>query len=164
MTNTLQDFWASRSERERRVYFWGGIAILAAIILLYVLLPLHTQRKQLRASLPQLRADAVALEHAAEEAVQLKSAVVTRTPGDRNSFADAAGMAGLAPASYEIVSASNERTSVRVTQAPFDQVLAWIDLLQRQHRMRVDNARLQAQPAPNSVSGEIEFVAGSATE
>ena len=164
MTNTLQDFWLSRSERERRVYFWGGLAILGVIILLYVLLPLHAQRKQMRTSLPQLRSEAAALEHAANEAIQLKSAVVTTAPGGSQSFDDAASMTGLARGTYEVVSASSDRAAVRVTQAPFDQLLAWIDTLQTQHRMRVETARLQAQSQPNTVSGEIEFAAGTAAQ
>lgn len=164
MTSTLQDFWLSRSQRERRVYFWGGLAILGVIILLYVLLPLHAQRKQLRSSLPQLRSEAAALEHAAKEAIQLKSAVVTTAAGGNQSFDDAASITGLARGTYEVVSTSSDRAAVRVTQAPFDQLLAWIDTLQTQHRMRVETARLQAQSLPNTVSGEIEFAAGTAAQ
>lgn len=164
MTNALHDFWATRSERERRVLFYGGIAVIAVIVMLYVLLPLHMQRKQLRTSLPKLRAEAVALERAAQEAKQLKTATVAATnPADRQSFEDAASIIGLASTSYQIVSSSGDRTAVRITQAPFDRLLAWIDALQTHHRLRVEAARLQAQSAPGTVSGEIEFVAASTT-
>lgn len=164
MTNTLQDFWATRSERERRVLFFGGLAVIAVIVILYILLPLHTQRKQLRTSLPKLRAEAVALERAAHEARELKTAAAAApSPAGKQSFEDAASMIGLAPASYEIVSSSSDRTAVRITQAPFDRLLAWVDALQTQHRLRVEAARLQAQSAPGTVSGEIEFIAASTT-
>lgn len=164
MTSALHDFWSTRSERERRVIFLGALAVIAVIVVLYILLPLHTQRKQLRTNLPKLRAEAVALERAAEEAKELKTATVAATsPAGRQSFEDAASINGLAPTSYQIVSASSDRTAVRITQAPFDRLLAWIDTLQTNHRVRVEAARLQAQSAPGTVSGEIEFIAASAT-
>lgn len=164
MTPALQDFWSTRSERERRVLFYGAIAVIAVILILYILLPLHTQRNQLRTSLPKLRAEAVALERAAHEAKELKTAALATTvPAGTQSFEDAADMVGLVPTTYEIVAASADHTAVRIAQAPFHRLLAWIDILQTRHRLRVETAHLQAQSAPGTVSGEIEFTAASAT-
>ena len=163
MKKQALQFWRSRAPRERLVL--AGDGALAALFIAYAYgwLPVTREAAKLRASLPELRAQARAVEAGAAEVGRLKArARPAAVQQDLAALLDTRAKArGLRERIDSI--AMQDALHVRVTAAavPFDAWVAWLGELQVGDGVRVESTRIDAGDEPGIVAVEALLVAGS---
>ena len=103
--------WAALNDRQRGLAIWGGAAMLVALFIALVWLPLNRAQRSLNERLPTLRAQHDALERDAEEVRRLKalpaaSTTVTSRQLDANGLRAAfvgADVTAIGSGRYRIV-------------------------------------------------------------
>lgn len=156
MTTTAQTFWRQRSIRER--WILGGGASLLAVMLLYayLFLPMQRQRERLATAMPQLRAELIQLRQDAAEVKRLQSQLSTRRSTGLKEVIEAdVNSAKLGDTSTQIILLDTTRARVILNNASFASLVAWLNTLQTQEGVRVENIQITAQNTPGSVSADL---------
>ena len=141
--------WDKRTAGERRTY--GALAVFIAIALLvtFAWLPLERERARWTRELPALRGSVAAMEREAQEVRRLRA--LPPAPARANTpLASLATNAGGLPGA-QITVLDERRVRVAGPDVGFSALLDWMRAAQASHGMRVENARLEALPAPGRV-------------
>ncbi|MGV7247189.1 type II secretion system protein GspM, partial [Caballeronia sp. M23-90] len=56
ITDTANEFWSARTQREKTILMWGGAALAIVIVYLVLWAPAYEGRARLRESLPRMQA------------------------------------------------------------------------------------------------------------
>lgn len=162
---TLEQLWRERNPRERWLIGLGLPLLLLALLYAYLWLPVQKERAGLLRTLPELRASAAQLRQQAQEVQTLKQRVpaddAAANPADPVTvMRQTATQAGL-PAP-QIQPDNTGRLRVRFEQVTFNPLIQWLDILQRQHGLKVDTLELNSAGGPGRVSAQIAFAGGRA--
>lgn len=154
MATIVQTFWRQRSIRER--WILGGGASLLAVMLLYayLFLPMQRQRERLATTLPQLRTELVQLRQDAAEVKRLQSQLSDKpSTGLKEAIEASINTAKLGDA--QIILLDTTRARVILNAVSFASLVAWLNTLQTQGGMRVENIQVNAQNTPGWVSADL---------
>ena len=165
LPSALATWWSARLPRERRVLAWGGGLLVPLVLVFGIALPgierVHTLQDRIQAQDRQL----VEMRSIREA---LRAGAAAKPVGD-SPIPDAALAARLeASAAAEL---GGFRGSLRMTEeglvlgidsAPFDDLLGWLEKIQKRERLFAAEARLVAVAEPGRVGGRIRFAAGGA--
>jgi len=157
-TLSLEAF-AALSERERRLVI-GGAAVLLAIIIFGILVPLDRSVSHTKQRLARKAADLVWMQDAVPElaaaapppAASGESLLVVVDRSARES-----GLAGALSGSEPGTAGS---LTVRLEKAPFDSLVAWLARLAQQNGVVVDSATIEKAGAPGLVNAALVLHAG----
>jgi general secretion pathway protein M len=145
-------YWQTRAPRERRAMAIGAGAIVLALLVALVWLPLERKRNRLLAELPALRASIASLEDDAGEVRRLRAlppvAQARNTP-----LAELAANASLPGAQVSLLDA--KRVKVSGADVGFAALLEWLADAEGAHGVHVEAARLEALPAAGRVRAEL---------
>ena len=135
------------------------IAVAALVLLLAVAIEGQRTRARLEDQLPRLRASIAALERDAAEVKRLRSLPVV-TPGAASQQSPGAQLATLATnggglPGAQIVMVDDRHVKVSSGDVGFGALLEFLRNAQATHGMRVENAKLEALPAPGRVRAEL---------
>lgn len=152
MTNTwramLQDFVGARSGREKILLGFGFLLTVLWIGVVVVWQPLQLYRTNLEAKIARYEIGLATLQDPAFSVseVQVPSADSRPVPV---LVADTAAVFQLVIRRLEA-----EDTGARVVleEATFEQVVLWIEALERDHGLRVRDLEMTRRPAPGTVS------------
>ena len=160
----LEQLWRERNPRERWLIGLGLPLLLLALLYAYLWLPVQKERARLQRTLPELRASAAQLHQQAQEVQTLRQRVpaseAAANPADPVTvMRQAATEAGL-PAP-QIQPDNTGRLRVRFEQVTFNPLIQWLDILQRQHGLKVETLELGAAAGgPGRVNAQIAFAGG----
>ena len=152
----LARWWATKTRAERRIV--AVLALVLALAALWALVwrPLTRDTSALRAAAPAERAALVQAERMVAEIAGLtRSAPVTPAADPRAEIERALAERGLATNAATAVDWRDGRARVTLDAARFDALLAALDALQRDARVRVVEATLTARVEPGTVRAEI---------
>lgn len=163
MNSQLKQYWRARSVREQQILGVGGALVILALLGLYVIAPMNKERLRMRTALPELRIEAAALDAAAVEAARLKPLINNLPTQDmRSILRESAAAMQLDGGALSIQQDTPGRVRIAMNRVPFDRFAAWIDALQRSHKLRLSSASIRALPEPGMVSIEAEVSAPAA--
>ena len=154
MKERSQQFWQQASPRERWLIGGGFGLLLVVVLIFYVWQPVGRDRQKLRATLPQLRANAEQMRLNAAEVVRLKtlpSSAALPNGGIRGAVEASAAAFKLRDSISQVSVESDGRISISMSTVPFDNWVRWLGHLQEQYRIRLESCRVEALPQPGMV-------------
>jgi general secretion pathway protein M len=134
-------FWENRTERDRAAIRAAAILIALAIAYAYVWLPVTRERDRLLVRLPELRAEARAMEIDMRELDSLKT-VAQPAVALRTAIQKAAEASRLPAGAAEIVQQGPATARVAIASARAEQALTWVARLQSVPGVRLESMRL----------------------
>lgn len=153
MKETAYTWWRQLAPRERRLISWGGAGLLAALCYAYLWQPLSAEHVKLRASLPQLRADAEIMTAQAEEATRLRQNARTALSGPalQAAILQAANEAGMDGKSVQITLLDGHRVNLGIQGVAFDSWASLTARLQSEKNIRLESCSIDAMPEAGMV-------------
>lgn len=163
MKEIWQTRWQQLSLRERLVISWGGSALLAALLYVYLWQPLNTERHKLRASLPQLRANAAAMALQTQEAARLRqnTGVTPSGPALQGAIEQATSKSGVDKNNMQINLLDANRASINIQKISFDNWTALAARLQGEKHVRLDSCGIEALADTGAVRVQAVVATGS---
>jgi len=159
MSDVLRRLWAERAERERTSIGSALVLIALAIAYAYAWLPVTRELDRLLVRVPELRAEAQAMDHDIREVQRLKAAA--RRGGElKAAIEQAAAARGIALSPSEIVRQGAEDVRIRIASVRASQLFAWIGQLQSSGVGRLESARLISLGDSDRVDVEAIFTQG----
>lgn len=160
---TATSWWQRLAPRERHLISWGGAGLLAALCYAYLWQPIATERHKLRASLPQLRADAAQIQRQAQEVARLKASVTLPPRGAaiKSAIQQAINEAGLDSKTLQVNLLDEGRANMTMASVSFDAWTAMAANLQKNHGIRLESCAIEALPEPGMVSVRAVLTAGA---
>ena len=130
----------------------AGLATLAVAAAAVLWIDAERTRARLADELPRLRASIASLERDAAEVQRLRAMTTVQAPAQSPLVTLATNGGGLPGAQISVV----DDRRVKVTgEIGFGALLEWLRNAQVTHGMRVENARLEALPAPGRVRADL---------
>jgi type II secretory pathway component PulM len=156
---SAKEYWSTRSARERTALFVAAAAVVAAALYLLLLGPGLEARAKLSAALPKLRAQLEDMRQQEKEIAQLRKKV-----GAKPKRADLKPLLQSAIARTAFVNSvvridtlTGDKALLVVTPVVFDDWIEWIEQLQREFGIRLDEVRIAALDQPGLVRIEATF-------
>jgi len=154
--SSLQRWWRLRSATERSVILAAGLIVSVAVAWIAVWQPLQRDTVRLQRQVTAQRAALAEAQRQAGEIASLARASVPEPSGDLRADVNAAlskQQPRLVPAAIEPV----ERAGLRVTfeSLSFESLVALLDTLQRDVRVRATDLSTTARVEPGQVRAEI---------
>lgn len=158
MKEALQAFWETRTERDRIALRAAVILIVLAIAYAYVWVPVSRERDRLLTRLPEIRAEAQAMELDMRELERLKG-IAQQTVGLRAAIQRAAEAGGLPASATEISQRDPASARVAIASARTEQALTWVARLQSVPGVQIESLRVIALGDGDRVKVEAVLVA-----
>jgi len=158
MRARLRKLWGSRAPRERAIIAALAV-ILGAVAYVGFVQSAERARRQLRASVSTLRAQAALLDQHATELARLRSApAISASQTDLRTLVQAqAGAAGVSRTLLRIDAVDADQVVVVFGAVAFADWLNWITGLKAQH-VRLDACRIEALSTPGLVGVKATLV------
>jgi type II secretory pathway component PulM len=149
-------FWLSRSPRERAVLAWTGVAIVAILLFAFVWLPMERARTRLAQELPPLRASLAEMRAQAGEVKALR-ALPARDAAPATPLATLVASGSLAQGlpGARVAALDARRASLTVDDASWARLVEWLHWAGASHGLAVDEAMVEALPAPDRVRARL---------
>jgi general secretion pathway protein M len=154
MKEIASSWWRHLAPRERQLITWGGAGLLAALFYAYLWQPIAVERNKLRASLPQLRENAVQMQHQARETAQLRASITPAPRGEaiKSAINQAASEAGLDSKTLQVNMTDETRANIALATVSFDAWTVLVANLQKNQRIRLESCSIEALPETGMVS------------
>jgi len=143
----------SLSERDRRMLLIGGG--VAVLLLLYVIIQLDSSVSSAHKRIAKKQTDLVWMRSVAPQFAGLGPAHDSNGQSLLVIVDRSAREAGLASALAGSEPAGPGGLSVRLSRAPFDTLIPWLDRLSQQNGIRVDSASIESAGNPGLVNAAI---------
>lgn len=154
-------YWSARSPREQLALSLAAAAVIAAALYLLLLGPGLEARARLAAALPKLRAQLDDMQRQEKEIALLRKKVganpqradlkaLLQSALARTSFAKSVARIDTAPGGKAVFAAN---------PVNFDEWIAWVESLQREFGVRLEDARIAVIDQPGLVRIEATFAA-----
>ena len=161
LLDSAREYWGSRTARDRMALWLAAAAVLAAALYLLLLGPGLESRAKLAAALPKLRAH---LEDMRQQEKEI--AVLRKKIGAKPQRADLKPLLQSAVARTSFVnsvvridSLSGGKAVLVAAPVVFDEWVGWIENLQREFGIRLEDCRIVALDQPGLVRVEATFAA-----
>ena len=154
----MKNFLAGLGARERLLLIAGGG--LLALILLYGLAwrPLTEHVGQLRATVTEQQALETWMQGAVDEVKRLRGTQGANRAERQSllSLADrTARQSGIGPAVRRVEPEGTDKVRLQLEQAPFDDMMAWIESLVSQYHVHIDTVTVESRDQPGVVNARI---------
>lgn len=138
------EFWDGRTQREKTLLMWGGLAVGIAIVYLVLWAPAYEGRARLRESLPGMQRQLAQMTAQANEARSLAGVVEGVMPTGqvlKDALAKSLADSGMPPTQIQLVGAAIQ---IQLKNASFPMWTAWLDDVRRQYKVQVAETQIQA--------------------
>ena len=144
----------SLSERDRRTLLIG--AVIAALLLLYVIIQLDSSVSSAHKRIVKKQADLAWMRTAAPELAATGGAHIGANGQSLLVLVDSSAReSGLASSLAGSDPAGPGGLSVRLQKAPFDTMIPWLARLSQQNGIRVDTASIESAGSPGLVNAAL---------
>lgn len=149
--------WRGLQPRERLVLATGSVVLALMLVFVLVWLPLQRDISQLRLSIPKEQSQLALMRVQATLVKRLRAAGSTRkTTGNLlATLEQSATSHGLRPHISRMEPEGANGVRLSLDGVNFNTLLGWLDELQRQGGMRVENATMEAQPEDGIVNARL---------
>jgi type II secretory pathway component PulM len=153
------EWFAGRTERERRMLIGLGIALVATVIFGFIV-PLDHKVREAHERVEQKQADLLWMRQVAPELVGTTPPPQTSQESLTVIVERSARESGLSSAISGSEPNGPAAINVRLEKAPFDALVAWLARLSQQNGIRVDNATIDSAGTPGLVNAAVLLRAG----
>jgi len=160
----MKQYWANLQPRERHTLLGGGIVL--ALILVYALVvdPFQQALAGLQQSVATQEETLAWMRQASAEIKQLRAA----TPGARSvsgqslmSLIDASARSTGLSGAIKQIRPEGQGVKVRLEEVVFDDMLRWLDQLQRNHGVSLGSLVMERLAQPGRVNASVSLEGGS---
>jgi general secretion pathway protein M len=151
MMSRLTAWYAALRERERRFVLIGAVACVL-ILLILVVLPVQRAAATAKQRVERKRADLAWVTAMAPQLATLQTAVPTSNESLVVLVDRAAREAGLSKALSGSQPSGDGGLSVRMENASFDTLMAWLAQLRERYGVRAQYATIETTNAPGAVN------------
>jgi len=159
VSESLIRMWGERTKRESVVIALALILLALALAFAYAWLPVTRERDRLLVRIPELRAEATAMERDARELEKLQTAAPASI-GMRAAIQNASVASRLPDAAFDIVQQDPARVRVAVGSARAEQAFTWVARLQSTAGIRIEHIRVTSLDEGDRV--KVQAVVSSA--
>lgn len=147
-------WWQAKSPRERRIFRVLAVLVLIAVLWAGVWQPLQRDVRRLRLENEREQSALVQARRDADDIGQLQRAALPATTDERTYLDRSLASSGLRNAVTDL---QWQQSRARVTFAAVDfaAMIKWLDALQREAGLVVQEATLSARVDPGSVRAEL---------
>lgn len=148
----IRDWWSARTSRERTVVSVGVVLVVLALVWASVLNPLAQRRAELERAVPEQRALLAWMESLPTG--QRNNAGTTQ--GSLFAVVDSSARAtALAGTLSRIQPEGADTVRVWFDEAPFNDLVTWLAVLEREHGIRVTAVAADRTASPGRVSARV---------
>ena len=151
MKETIDQFWQQRTHNERRTLLSAGTLLVVALLYAFIWHPVTQARQQLQTTLPQLRAAAAQMQHAAIEVARLRTLPQKNFNGNLSSTVESTALHSPIGSPSAVSVLDGGRTRVTFNAVAFDHWIDWVKTLQSEQGIRVESAAIFALTEPGMV-------------
>lgn len=158
--DSAKEYWSTRSPRERTALWLAAAAVIAAAAYLLLLGPGLESRAKLSAALPKLRAQLEDMRQQEKEIALLRKKI-----GAKAQRADlklllqsAVARTSFVNSVVRIDSLPGDRAILVAAPVVFDDWIGWVENLQREFGIRLEDCRIAALDQPGLIRIEATFV------
>jgi general secretion pathway protein M len=151
ITDTANEFWSARTQREKTILMWGGAALVIVIVYLVLWAPAYEGRARLRESLPRMQAQLAQMTAQANEARSLTGSAqgVTPTGGAlRDALTKSLADNSMPATQVQVVGAA---VQFQLKNVSFPEWTVWLDDVRKQYKVQVNEAHITAQKPDGQV-------------
>lgn len=144
LAQTWAGFWDGRTEREKTLLLWGGVALGLVIAWSILCAPALDGRAHLRETLPAMQRQLAQMTAQADEARSLSVAAqgVTPTGGAlKDALTASLTEHGLVPLQVQLM---GNAVQVQLKNASFPAWTAWVDDVRKQFKVQIAEAHVTA--------------------
>ena len=153
--NRLLGWYRGRPATQRRIIAFVVVAVVVAQLLALVI-QAQRSRDRLVAELPRLRASIAALERDADEVRRLRATPTAQPQAGTPLASLATNAGGVTGAQVSVI--DERRVGLTGADVSFAALLEWLNGARATHGMRVESARIEANPSPGRVRAELVLV------
>lgn len=153
LKQSLSAFWRERNKREQNLLLAAIAVIVLGLIYALLIDPAVSGRADLEKRLPAMRQQAAEVQSLSKDAAALSGKANTPPPAmTRERIESSLARKGLKAQS---VSLSGELAKVQLNGVPFSATVEWLSEMQRDARLSVVEATLDAQAQPDMVNAAL---------
>lgn len=156
----LKTWYLQLQQREQRMLAAGAAALVLLLLYALVWSPLTTHQQTLRETVKEQQATALWMQQAAREATQLRAA--RPTAGKIAAGQSLLALVDQSAKNSQLGSAMKRvepegQTGVRVwfEQANFDDLVLWLEALQRDYGVHISTLVVERQETPGQVNARV---------
>ncbi|MBK8164096.1 MAG: type II secretion system protein M [Gammaproteobacteria bacterium] len=160
----MKQFIANLSDRERVLLAGGGGGALLVLLFLIAWHPFSRYVERLDDNVVAQRELRVWMQQAATEVKQLRGSAPARRGAGQSLLAVADSTArqhGLAAAMKRVEPEGTDKVRIRLEQAGFDDLTRWLELLVREHGVRIESITIDGRSQSGTVDARLALQAGT---
>ncbi|MGE0370285.1 MAG: type II secretion system protein GspM [Gammaproteobacteria bacterium] len=160
----MKQFIANLSDRERVLLAGGGGGALLVLLFLIAWHPFSRYVERLDDNVVAQRELRVWMQQAAVEVKQLRGSAPARRGASQSLLAVADSTArqhGLAAAMKRVEPEGTDKVRIRLEQAGFDDMTRWLELLVREHGVRIESITIDGRNQTGTVDARLALQAGA---
>jgi general secretion pathway protein M len=160
----MKQFIANLSRRDRLLLAAGAGGALLVLLFLIAWHPFGRHVDRLRDNAAAQRETRVWMQQAAAEVKQLRDAAPARRGTGQSLLAAADSTArqhGLAAAMKRVEPDGADKVRIRLEQAGFDDMTRWLELLVREHGVRIESITIDGRNQTGIVDARLTLQAGA---
>ncbi|QEP44822.1 type II secretion system protein M [Ectothiorhodospiraceae bacterium BW-2] len=154
----MRDYWNSLQSREQWLIMLGGGVLLMLLLYLVLWEPVVKESQQLEQSVINLERDLAWMAQAAEVVQQLQQRATEQGGAGSQpllTIVDRTLKQFQLGDNIERVQPEGSRVQIRLKEAAFDQVLSWIDQLDKRHNLTIDSLVVERSDALGRVNTRL---------
>lgn len=157
----MKEWWHSLQQREQRTLLWGSVGLVLIMIYLLLIEPYQKEMARLQAALAEKRQALATMQRTAAEITAL------RAQGSGGQLAAGQSLMGVVDSSTKQFNIANtikriqpegEHTvKVWAEQMAFDELIRWLDELQRRYGVTIHEIAIDSQEQSGRVNLRLEL-------
>ncbi|MDH5545702.1 MAG: type II secretion system protein M [Gammaproteobacteria bacterium] len=164
----IKQYWQQLNPRERLLLGVAGVVLGLMILFLGILEPVMDEAKSLEKQVEEQRKLLKWMEDSAQEVKRL-----TRSSGTRKAAVGAGGQSllgvidrtakagNLGDAMKRVEPDGGDKVRVWLEQASFDDVVTWLENLERNYSLQIESVAVDKENAPGRVNVRLVFAGGA---
>lgn len=158
--DAMKEYWSTRSARERMALWLAASAVTAAAMYLLLLGPGLDARAKLSVALPKLRAQLEDMRQQEKEIALLRKKIGAKPQRAelKPLLQSAIARTSFVNSVVRVDSLSGDRVTLVAAPVVFDDWIGWVESLQREFGIRLEDCRVALLDQPGLVRIEATFV------
>ncbi|MGD8567471.1 MAG: type II secretion system protein M [Gammaproteobacteria bacterium] len=158
----MKEWYNNLEPRERRILLIGAAVLIIAMLYLLAWEPLVNKSAALRKSIDKNQELVTWMEHAAEQARQMQAQIKARGPSGKSNGQSLLGIIDRTAKSSDLGDSvkrvqpdGQSRAKVWLEKAPFNDIVQWLESLQRRQGIRIVTSVIEKQEEAGLVNARL---------
>ena len=158
MKQAWQAFWFTRSHRERAVLLAACVILAFVLVYVFVWRPLIQSSERLRQALPYQQRELAVIRELANEIPTLRKITPPTRPSNTVTAIEASAVRyQIREAVSQLERLEDNRVKLRFNNVRVSNLIAWLEALQREDRLRIAELQLAALTQAGMARAEVSL-------